>query len=697
MGVVILFCFKNKKALSESENALSKLETALCESENARNKLETTLSELETALSESETDSLEIKPGKELEENAIEIKNIIEGKDISTRMRLKLLGYQQSDPSMAYKRNICIKTYEPGTFTLAEISPNAQFMKKPKMFSDWLKDVLQDEIPLLQEKLGINNIAELKRNINTVLESKTSYGRALKQDIWYQEYSDIIRRIIFLILKSDPDYKIELYPNLTSKRKGVAFHVIESIKQYKNPTRVEEWLKLSIAAGLMGVDEKSMNLATSEINSKNSIPLDNSNESYEACIRRISNTLWDFAFTKTKIDASQWFFNFCELGEGIPFKLVSFSDDYIETIFLLQYYQELLETHPDIEIDLVPRSLRCGNDATYDDVIDFLDSFPKLKSFHPRRFRVHENGPKLSTVNLLKLHPSIMSLIDQSDLVEARGARNYEMMQGIKKDICFGFMVCREFSESVTGLKSEDIPLIYIKQTSGEKSFSGFRKRHERQENGVMLCEKTANDNKIKFQGGHLSTYESWNKAKKTAYKINQSFYRNNADYFHKKHGEVLEQNVMDCLDKFRGKILVAGCGSGKEVRYLQQRACQPCGIDFSFEAIRLARLLNPELWYRFSVEDLYNIEFYEENSYDGVVFNASLLHLPQRDDLSSILKHTKKILKPGGLCFIRVLEKKGLQQELCQTQRWFVYYTLNKLHTCCKKLGFKIKKKKTE
>ena len=84
-----------------------------------------------------------------------------------------------------------------------------------------------------------------------------------------------------------------------------------------------------------------------------------------------------------------------------------------------------------LEIDLVPRSIKCGNDASYEDVAIFLKKFSFLKSCD--RFRVHKSGPKLGTVNLQKLDLSIMTLIEQADLIEARGARNYEMMQGINK------------------------------------------------------------------------------------------------------------------------------------------------------------------------------------------------------------------------------------------------------------------------
>ncbi len=627
------------------------------------------------------------------------ISNILNEGFIPNNIKLEILGYQQNDPSLAYKKNLCANTYEPGTFTLAEISPDAKFIKNPTTFSKWLDNVFLEEIEVLKRRypslIATNiNIGEVKETLKNILECKTNTSRTLKHEIWYQEYSDIIRRILFFIIKSDPDYEIDLYPNLTYKRKKNIFDVVKYISENKRP-EIRDWLRLSIAAGLMGVDEKSVHLATSEINRGHVISLDNQDEKYSIEVERISSRVWDVSCTETKIDVSEWLFHFFQLSVGMSFRLIAFSDDYIETIFLLQYYNELIKGFLDIEIDLVPRSIKCGNDATYDDVVDFLNYFPELKS--SPRFRVHKNGPKLATVNLLKLHPSIMSLIEQSDLIDVRGARNFEMMQGIKKDTCFGFMVCREFSESVIGLKSEKVPLVYIKQSSGEKSFMGFRERNNRLVDGLMLCRITAEDNKKKLQGGHLLTYKNWTKEKKERFEINQSFYRRNALDFHKKYGDHLEVEVKNYLNEFSGKILVVGCGSGKEVNYLHRLSCQPIGIDFSFEAIRIAQELYPGLWDKFMVEDLYNLELYDNNFFDGIVFNAALVHLLDKEDLFTVLCNTKNILRNDGLCYLRVIEKKDIDQEydntLFENPRWFVYCSLDEIVSICNKLQFTILK----
>jgi len=359
---------------------------------------------------------------------------------------------------------------------------------------------------------------------------------------------------------------------------------------------------------------------------------------------------------------------------------------------LLKFYNELLGEFPHIEIDCVPRSIRCGNDATWQDVEEFLDHFPNLKK--SPRFRVHKAGPKLGTVNLLKLDHNIMDLLEITDIVDARGARNFEMMQGINRDAYFSFMVCREFSEAVTGLFAEDTPLIFLRQPAGEKSFEGFRQRSERKENGRMLCKVIVVDQKGKWDGGHLANISNWSEEVRKRYQTLQLYYGKNAISFHKKYGDHLELEVKNYLNHMKGKILVLGCGSGKEVNYLSSRGCDVYGIDASDEAIQIAKNSYPGIWNRFYVEDMYNLGLGEHKTYDGIVANAVFVHLLDREDIHTMIMSMKECLAPDGIGFIRLIDKKGTIQEYDHYQngvRWFVYYSIDDLKKVCESLNLKI------
>lgn len=96
------------------------------------------------------------------------------------------------------------------------------------------------------------------------------------------------------------------------------------------------------------------------------------------------------------------------------------------------------------------------------------------------RFTISKNGPTQGTVNGKKISKEVASLIENSNAVFVKGARSYEMLQGIKKTAYFAFTVCREFSEAVTGLDARNLPLVLIRQRSGECSFCNFKYRAKR-------------------------------------------------------------------------------------------------------------------------------------------------------------------------------------------------------------------------
>jgi SAM-dependent methyltransferase len=407
-------------------------------------------------------------------------------------------------------------------------------------------------------------------------------------------------------------------------------------------------------------------------------------------VEQAANRLWAASTSSVRVDATETFLHTLRSSSGRRFRIVCFPNDYIETLVLLRFYEELLDKYAHVEVDFVPRSLRCGNDFCFGDWAMVGECYRALAT-NPR-FRVQSCGPKIGAVNLRKLHPTVMSLATAADLLDIRGARSYEMMQALNKEAYYSFMVCRDISESVTGLHAKDVPFIFLRQPPHQRSFDGFRRRAQRVEHGKMLAEVTVMDNHEKWQGGHLATISSWPPEKRQRYEITQIFYGENAPYFHNRFGENLEVEVRSFLDVFQGRVLVLGCGSGKEVAYLTKNGCDAYGIDFSDEAVYLARNLHPDLWERFQVEDFYNLATCEFGEFDGIVANASLVHLLERDDLVAILLDAKRRLVIGGQCFVRLLNKNGVHQEfdsqLFNRPRWFVYYAGQELADACERAG---------
>lgn len=78
------------------------------------------------------------------------------------------------------------------------------------------------------------------------------------------------------------------------------------------------------------------------------------------------------------------------------------------------------------------------------------------------------------------LGQGVYQAIASADIVYVKGARSHEALRGLRKPTYFGIVICREFSESVTGLCADCGPVTLFRQGSGDHSFSGFRERHVR-------------------------------------------------------------------------------------------------------------------------------------------------------------------------------------------------------------------------
>ena len=197
-----------------------------------------------------------------------DIDTLVKGNELTSEAKLCILGYQNQSSILAYKKGLCCSDYEPGTFTLAEISPDASFLKGSMSFIDWANKTLEQEVGHLKNTFpslfNKRSTAETKELTKKILTMKGPTGRSLHQEVWFQEYSDVIRRIILLVTINNPDFDLDIYPNLTNKRRKITYDVLNYIEEKKHPD-LREWLFVSVAAGLLGVDEKSNHAATSDI------------------------------------------------------------------------------------------------------------------------------------------------------------------------------------------------------------------------------------------------------------------------------------------------------------------------------------------------------------------------------------------------------------------------------------------------
>lgn len=290
-------------------------------------------------------------------------------------------GYQNNDHQYSNRIGLCDSKYKPGTFTIGEISEDCKFLEKPVSFNQWISIAINDEIDLIKkfypQYYDPSIFKDLVQKILLILNCKKENCRPLKDNIYYQEYPDILRRLILALTIKKPDQELDIYPFLKQDRLKFIISVINYLEQQNY--KLTDWLHFSIAAGMLGIDEKSVHAATSIIDTHMAIRLPSATNFSDEDIMRVSKEIVSIARSKCRIDATRHFFHTLDRNQLSDFNMISLPDDYLETIFLLKYYEKLLKKYSKLTIVCIPKSKICGNDATYNDIQDLMENFPYLK------------------------------------------------------------------------------------------------------------------------------------------------------------------------------------------------------------------------------------------------------------------------------------------------------------------------------
>jgi SAM-dependent methyltransferase len=127
-------------------------------------------------------------------------------------------------------------------------------------------------------------------------------------------------------------------------------------------------------------------------------------------------------------------------------------------------------------------------------------------------------------------------------------------------------------------------------------------------------------------------------------------YYERNAEAF------VRDTSGLDISDLYReflpliptgGKILDAGCGSGRDSVYFKQRGFSVTAFDASSECARIASLA---IGQAVEVITFLDVTFIEE--FDGIWACAALLHTPQTQ-MDEALSCLSRSLKVGGVTYV--------------------------------------------
>lgn len=153
-----------------------------------------------------------------------------------------------------------------------------------------------------------------------------------------------------------------------------------------------------------------------------------------------------------------------------------------------------------------------------------------------------------------------------------------------------------------------------------------------------------------------------------------------------------------EAIDKFIGllpkgaKVLDAGCASGRDSALLTDKRCRVTGIDLSRGLIEIAKREYPNI--NFIHGSFLELPFDDED-YDGVWANASLLHLETDNDVRKALKEFSRVLKKNGILHILVKAQTGkektaiVKDSLSNHDRFFQYFKAPELEELIIESGF--------
>lgn len=132
------------------------------------------------------------------------------------------------------------------------------------------------------------------------------------------------------------------------------------------------------------------------------------------------------------------------------------------------------------------------------------------------------------------------------------------------------------------------------------------------------------------------------------------------------------------------GRVLDAGCGSGRDLLRLQSAGLDPIGLDISAKLAEIARR-NSSLPV---VEGDLRHPPFPAASFDGIWAMASLLHL-ERDETGPALSGLAALLRPRGVLFSSV--KRGNGRARDADGRWFTFHDEASWTTHLRDAGFEI------
>ena len=146
------------------------------------------------------------------------------------------------------------------------------------------------------------------------------------------------------------------------------------------------------------------------------------------------------------------------------------------------------------------------------------------------------------------------------------------------------------------------------------------------------------------------------------------------------------------------GPGLDAGCGAGAlEMSYLAELGFEMFGLEAVEENIRIARSLRPEFHDRLQVADIGEPLPFDDRSFEVVLCNAVIQHLPREAVFDIVLPEFARVLRPGGVLQLMFKPGRGVAKAVdgaygnSGVARSFVLYDEHELLEALATLGLRL------
>lgn len=154
---------------------------------------------------------------------------------------------------------------------------------------------------------------------------------------------------------------------------------------------------------------------------------------------------------------------------------------------------------------------------------------------------------------------------------------------------------------------------------------------------------------------------------------------------------EIKKYNIEPFLKFCRrsGRVLIVGCGTGRDYKLLSQKGYDCMGIDYSNAMVTLARKNN--VGGKFKVQDAKTLKL--KGKFDGIYCESALTHV-SKTDMVSILRNFKNALNKDGVIYIALkLGRPGIYRSTdLNRDRYYQVYKKIEVYKTLARLGLKVK-----